>query len=207
MFERFTNDARRVVIVAKEEAEALNHDHIGSEHLLLALLDESSGRAFAILRNAGVTRPGTLTDIQRLNADNDDTLGEADAAALQEIGIDLAAIRSKLEEAFGPGALDSGKNEQEPGHWRWLPRSLRGGAGNPRFTAHAKVVLELSLREAMNLKDRHIGSEHILLGMLREQGSLAARVLSDSGVALSDLRAQTLAVLRRPGDGHGGVME
>jgi ATP-dependent Clp protease ATP-binding subunit ClpC len=128
MFERFTDRARRVVVLAQEEARLLDHNYIGTEHLLLGLLREHEGAA---------------------------------AEALRALGVSLGEVRRRVEEIIGRG------KEQPSGH---IP-----------FTPRAKKVLELSLREALNLGHDYIGTEHILLGLVREGEGVAARVLTGMG--------------------------
>jgi ATP-dependent Clp protease ATP-binding subunit ClpC len=142
MFERFTDRARLVVIRAQEEARALDHEFIGTEHVLLGLIHDGSGVA---------------------------------AEALEALGIDLAALRRKVEEVAG-----------------------RGGQPSPAmipFTPRAKTVLELSLSESRALGHQHVGTEHILLGLIRQGDGVAARVLSELGVDLDAARAQVTRLL------------
>jgi hypothetical protein len=143
MFERFTDRARRVVVLAQEEAMRLDHNYIGTEHLLLGLLREEQGVA---------------------------------AVALAAVGVELEAVRVRLEEAVGRGT------EPQSGH---IP-----------FTPRAKKVLELSLREALQLGHNYIGTEHILLGLIREGNGLAAELIVGFGVPPSRLRAQVIGLLR-----------
>jgi ATP-dependent Clp protease ATP-binding subunit ClpC len=124
MFERFTDRARRVVVLAQEEARKLNHNYIGTEHLLLGLIRESEGVA---------------------------------AKALESLGISLDAVRQQVREIIGQG-------QQPP-------------SGHIPFTKRAKKALELSTRESMQLGHNYIGTEHILLGLLREGDGVAAQVL------------------------------
>jgi ATP-dependent Clp protease ATP-binding subunit ClpA len=210
MFERFTTQARDAVISAQREARELGHRHIGTEHLLLALLDPRSGAAAAVLRETGVNHDGVRADIERLLSGPRDGLDEKDAAALEAIGIDLDAVRAKIEEVFGPGALDAldrerGERSRRRGLFR--RKGAQGGqnSGHIRagslpgsrlpFTPRAKKVLELALREALHLRHGYITAEHILLGLLREGRGLAAKVLADAGVDVEDLRRRTLAAL------------
>jgi ATP-dependent Clp protease ATP-binding subunit ClpC len=132
MFERFTDRARRVVVLAQEEARLLDHNYIGTEHLLLGLLHEGQGVA---------------------------------AETLEALGVDLAEVRSRVE-----GMIGRGQHEQS----EHIP-----------FTPRAKKVLEMSLREAMNLGHDYIGTEHILLGIVREGQGVAAQVLNDMGAGAS----------------------
>jgi ATP-dependent Clp protease ATP-binding subunit ClpA len=191
MFERFTDAARGVVRRARAEADELRHPYVGTEHLLLAMLTEEAGMAYAVLHEAGVDHDRVRADVQRLIGTPRKLLSEDDAAALQTIGIDLDAVLARIEETFGPAALDPPPCEPRRG---LFGRRRRGG-GN--FAPRAKKVLELSLRESLRLKQNYIGSEHILLGLIREGEGLAAKVLTEAGVSLPDLRVATEARLRR----------
>ena len=139
MFERFTERARRVVVAAQDEARLLGHNHIGSEHLLLGLLDVQGGVAVHVLESAGIT---------------------AEAARIQ------------VEEIAGPG------DKSPRGH---IP-----------FTPRAKKILELSLREALEQHKSYIGTEHILLAVLRDDEGIGAQVLQRLGGSLSALRQRVL---------------
>jgi len=203
MFERFTQQAREVVIHAQEEARDLDHPYIGTEHLLLALLNPDAGIAHTVLHEAGLNRTGARADVKRLLHKGSAVLGDGDAEALQEIGIDLDAVRARIEETFGPGALAG--TVLVPGRRRGLLGRLRrrpAPAPRPRgthrpFTARTKKVLELSLREAVRLRHNYIGTEHLLLGLLREGNGLAAMVLTEAGLDLEVLRRRTLDALGR----------
>ncbi|AXI76374.1 Clp protease N-terminal domain-containing protein [Peterkaempfera bronchialis] len=176
MFERFTDDARRVVMLAQQEARSLHHPRVGTEHLLIALLDEGSGPAARVLRGHGLD-PADLRG--RIADPADDGL---DPQALATLGIDLDQVRRATEESFGPGALD--------------PRGHRTGRmGRTPFTDRAKKTLELSLREALRLKHRHIGTGHLLLGLLREGSGRASRLLADTGTDPDALRDETLRLI------------
>ncbi|HEX3732540.1 MAG TPA: ATP-dependent Clp protease ATP-binding subunit, partial [Mycobacteriales bacterium] len=142
MFERFTDRARRVVVLAQEEARMLNHNYIGTEHILLGLIHEGEGVA---------------------------------AKALESLGISLEGVRAQVEEIIGQG-------QQAP-------------AGHIPFTPRAKKVLELSLREALQLGHNYIGTEHILLGLIREGEGVAAQVLVKLGADLNRVRQQVLQLL------------
>ncbi|OLB76477.1 MAG: Clp protease [Actinobacteria bacterium 13_2_20CM_2_71_6] len=194
MFERFTNQARHVVKRAHDEAEGLHHRYIGTEHLLLAMLDPDSGLAHTVLAGAGVTRERVRAAVEAKVGQGG--LGDDDAAALKAIGIDLPAVRAKIEELFGPGALDPPDPEPRRGLLR-RRRTPQGPTNRIPFAARSKKVLELSLREALRLGHNYIGSEHILLGLIREGEGLAAQILVESGVSLDDLRARTMAALNQ----------
>jgi ATP-dependent Clp protease ATP-binding subunit ClpA len=157
MFERFTVDARQAVLAAQDEARALHHGHIGPEHLLLGIATVPDGAA--LLSRMGL-------DAARLRAD---LAARRDPEALDEdalaaLGIDVGAIRERVEVRFGPGALD------RPRHRR---RSRRRGTttstctGALPFAKDSKKALELALRESLALGDRHIGAEHLLLALAR----------------------------------------
>jgi ATP-dependent Clp protease ATP-binding subunit ClpA len=191
MFERFTKAARGVVIRAQVEAHELHHPHIGTEHLLLALLSDESGTAYTVLHGAGIDAPRVRSEITRLVAAPPKLLSPEDAEALRTIGIDPDEVLARIEESFGPGALDP----PPPAPRRGLLRRRR--STGTRFTPRAKKVLELSLREAIRLDHHHIGTEHLLLGLIREGNGLAARILTDAGVSLADLRRATLDALGR----------
>ena len=142
MFERFTDRARRVVVLAQEEARMLNHNYIGTEHILLGLIHEGEGVA---------------------------------AKALESMGISLEGVRAQVEEIIGQG-------QQAP-------------SGHIPFTPRAKKVLELSLREALQLGHNYIGTEHILLGLIREGEGVAAQVLVKLGADLNRVRQQVIQLL------------
>ena len=188
MFERFTDRARKAVTDAQVVARRLGHGHIGTEHLLLGLL-ENDGIAAQVLSGAGVTRAEVEREI--LAEVGRGPLGAGDAEALGAIGIDLDEVRRRMEASFGPGAL------------QWHPdpgcRGARPRFGHIPFTPRAKKVLELSLREALALKHRHIGTEHLLLGLLREGEGLAMLVLTRLGAGPQLLRARVLDALRSTG--------
>jgi len=150
VFERFTDRARRVVVLAQEEARLLNHNYIGTEHILLGLIHEGEGVA---------------------------------AKALESLGISLEAVRAQVEEIIGHGGS--------------------APSGHIPFTPRAKKVLELSLREALQLGHNYIGTEHILLGLIREGEGVAAQVLVKLGADLSRVRQQVIQLL----SGYAGSKE
>jgi ATP-dependent Clp protease ATP-binding subunit ClpA len=195
MFERLTDEARGLVMAAQEEARSLGHRCIGTEHLLLALLRPASGTPFVLLREAGMTRERAVADLDRILGDQG-RLDMSDAAALEAIGIDLGAVRAKLEETFGPGALDPLPPPRKRGLFRHaVPPPMRGE--HLTFTARSKKILELALREALRLKHKFIGSEHILLGLLRENEGVGAKILADAGIDFSDLQERVVASLKQ----------
>lgn len=177
MFERFTDGARQVVKRAQEEARELRHPHIGTEHLLLGLLWQRETLSAQLLRDHGLDHERARSEIVRLLGTPADDL---DADALEAIGIDLSAVREKVEAAFGPGALDRPPRRNRR-------RTLLSGRHIP-FSARAKKTLELSLREALAMKSKDIRDGHILLGILRDGAGLGVRVMADAGIDPSSLR-------------------
>jgi len=169
MFERFAEDARAVVTGAQAHAVDLHHGWIGTEHLLLSLLDDPERRATQVLAGHGVTARWARDEVERIVGRGTPDL---DAEALATLGIDLDAVRERVERTFGPGAL-----ARRRGRRRAVPVG-----GHVPFTPRAKKVLELSLREAVARGDRSIGPEHLLLGIAREGDGVAARILRSRGV-------------------------
>jgi ATP-dependent Clp protease ATP-binding subunit ClpA len=169
VFERFTASGRQAVVAAQEEARSLKHNWIGTEHLLLGVLADPEGVAARVLRTLGVDGPDVRADVIRVIGVGFETRGgRLDPEALATIGIDYDQVRRTVEAAFGPGALDV--------DWRRSCRRGRAGPGVP-LTPRAKKVLELSWREAKRLGRTHIGTEHVLLGMLAEGEGVAAEIL------------------------------
>jgi ATP-dependent Clp protease ATP-binding subunit ClpA len=151
MYERFTDRARRVVALAEDEARRLNHNHIGTEHILLGLIHEDDGVA---------------------------------AQTLESLGVSLAAVRQQVEMIIGQG--------------REAPR------GRIPYTPRARKALELSLREALQLGHHHIGTEHILLGLVREGKGAAAQMLVKLGADLNRVRQQVIQLLDAQGAEQAG---
>jgi ATP-dependent Clp protease ATP-binding subunit ClpC len=147
VFERFTERAKQVVVLAQDEARALKHNYIGTEHILLGLLREEEGLAARVLESLDVT---------------------------------VEEARAQVARIIGPG--------DEPIVSGQIP-----------FTPRAKKVLELSLREALSLKHNYIGTEHILLGLVRENEGVAARILLDFGADAEKIRNEIMRVLSGPG--------
>jgi ATP-dependent Clp protease ATP-binding subunit ClpC len=147
VFERFTERAKQVVVLAQDEARALKHNYIGTEHILLGLLREEEGLAARVLESLDVT---------------------------------VEEVRAQVARIIGPG--------DEPIVSGQIP-----------FTPRAKKVLELSLREALSLKHNYIGTEHILLGLVRENEGVAARILLDFGADAEKIRNEIMRVLSGPG--------
>jgi ATP-dependent Clp protease ATP-binding subunit ClpA len=200
MFERFTQGAREAVVRAQTEAQELKQAPIGTEHLLLALLAGGSGPIAEALRDEGVDHAYVRAEIVRRVGPRPDAVPDADmdaedAAALKAIGIDLEAVRKAIEENFGPGALQLPRNTTPKR--RGLLARFSGGTGHTPFSARSKKVLELSLREAIRLKQNFIAPEHILLGILREGNGLAVLILADKGVDLGRLRAEVTRSVRQ----------
>jgi ATP-dependent Clp protease ATP-binding subunit ClpA len=175
MFERFTTEARQVVVEAQAEARMRHSPRIGTEHLLLGLLAQDTPSS-AVLARHGLTSQVVSAAIAGT--------GDLDADALTTLGIDLDAVRTSVEASFGPGALDGPPFPSPSGHIPLTPR--------------AKKVLELSLREAIAVKSKTIADGHIALGILREGEGLAAKVFADRGVDVGVLRNEIRAALEAP---------
>jgi ATP-dependent Clp protease ATP-binding subunit ClpA len=177
MFERFTDQARQVVVGAQAEARERKADEIRTEHLLAAVFTVPDNLAVLVLGAFDIDKDTVTGEIDRLRPGG---RSDIDAEALSTLGIDLDEVRRQVEEAFGPGALDR-------------TRSALGGRG-PRFGGHlpferaSKKALELSLREAINLKHNHIGTEHLLLGLLHGEGGAAHHILVGPGMRLDAAR-------------------
>jgi ATP-dependent Clp protease ATP-binding subunit ClpC len=144
MFERFTERARQVIVLAQDEAKAMKHSYIGTEHILLGLLREEHGLA---------------------------------ARVLDEAGIDIANVRLKVERIVGRGAGDV--------------------VGRIPFSARAKKVFDLALREALSLGHNYIGTEHVLLGLIRNSEGMATTILDQAGVDAEEIRAELIALLNK----------
>jgi ATP-dependent Clp protease ATP-binding subunit ClpA len=180
MFERFTPPARSAVVLAQEEARELGHGFIGTEHLLLGLLREGSGPGPRALARLGIAHDDVRADVVRFVGTPD----RGDQELLETLGIDLDEVRRRVEDTFGPGALDRARRRWGKGRCEDAPPG-----GRIPFTPRAKKVLELSLREAERLHHGHIGTEHILLGLSREGQGLAAKVLESRGAPGEAVRA------------------
>lgn len=174
MFERFSHEARLVVVSAQEHARERAADSIRSEHLLAAIVSGRPNPAAVVLKSLGIDGAVVDAEIVRLRPDGSPP---PDAEALASLGIDLDEVRRQVEEAFGPGALER-------------TRAARGRAprGHIPFDRGAKKVLELALREALRLKHNVIGAEHILLGMLHSETGVAQQILASHGVGLDATR-------------------
>jgi ATP-dependent Clp protease ATP-binding subunit ClpA len=198
VFERFTDRARESVVQAQAEARLLRHGYIGTEHLLLGILREGSGVGARVLEWLGIDLERIRADVVRVIGEGLSGANESDAEALRAIGIDVDEVRRRIEETFGPGALD-----RPPGRRRWGRARCGPMPGHIPFTARAKKVLELSLREARALGHGYIGTEHILLGLVREREGLAAQILNDRGADDREVRRLVEGAIGR-GDGRPG---
>lgn len=179
MFERFTQEARQVVVSSQDEARLMHHKFIGTEHLLLGLLDQTGSPTRAVFERHGLTHTAAVEVLRRIAGQE-----QFDAEALGTVGIDLDAVRSSVEATFGARALDVPS-----------PDKSREVRGHIPFTRRAKKVLELSLREAIALKSGSIADGHIALGILRDGGGVAMKMLADRGVDPTVLRDEIRTVL------------
>jgi ATP-dependent Clp protease ATP-binding subunit ClpA len=187
VFERFTTAARETVLGAVVVAGELDSPVIGTEHVLVALTADP-GAAGRVLRAAGLTGDGLRAELAG-RPYSDDTAPGVDRAALSTLGIDYDEVRRAAEQAFGPGALDRRPHRRRG--WRRQRSGHR--TGHRPFTAEAKRALERSLRESLALRDRHIGAEHLLLGLACDPSSAAGRLLRHHQVDLDALRRSVLA--------------
>ena len=177
MFERFTKTARAAVVRATKERQAMGHDYVDTEHLLLALLaDSSAGLGHEILTDAGLRYEPVRAEVLRRTTAKG--LTDDDAEALRSIGIDLDAVRARVEESFGPGALRT----PQPAARRGLLRM------RDPFSKGAKKALELALRQALSLHDGALGTEHLVLGLLHEKDGLAGQLMLAAGLRLPEVR-------------------
>ena len=183
MFERFSHEARSVVFRAQADGRRMGSRRIGTEHMLLGLLDAPRSLPAQLLNRHGLDRASAEAAILRHMGEP--PTADLDAAALESIGIDLTAVKAKVESAFGVGALDRDPVSHSKG-------GLISGRHIP-FSPRAKKVLELALREALSLGHHYIGDGHILLGLLREGRGLAALVIAEAGIDAGRLRAELVA--------------
>ena len=196
MFERFTHEARDVVIGAQREARDLHHRWIGTEHVLVSLLTTPDAPGVATLTRLGVTPERGREAVLAVTGDGSDGLGDEDTEALKAFGIDLDEVRRRAEQTFGEGALDAPL--QAGGRWRLFGRRRsERGPGHIPFTPRAKKALELSLREALALKDGFIGTQHIVLGLLRSDDQQTLAVFERLGIDPRETRREVLADLRK----------
>jgi ATP-dependent Clp protease ATP-binding subunit ClpA len=187
MFEHFTERARGTVVFAQEEARELHHNYIGTEHLLLGLLRDDASVGRTALDRLGVRLDDVRSEVVRVVGEGPPgALGEEDAEALRALGIDLNEVRRRIEETFGEGALEWIR----PAGRRGRRKSCVPSAGRIPFTPRAKKVIQLALRESRALRHEYIGTEHILLGLVREGEGLAAGMLAERDV--SDQRVRTV---------------
>ena len=209
MFERFTGDARTAMVRAQEHARRLGHGYIGCEHLLLAAASASEP-ASAALREHGVTPQAVETEIVRLTG-----LGRAaslfspaDREALASLGIDLDAVRERIEATFGPDAFTrAGSGACRSSRPAWRKSARRGGAGRNAapghrtghipFTPRAKRSLARSLHEAQARHDNYIGIEHITLALVAMDDGAVPPILSALGTSQAALRTAILDRYRR----------
>lgn len=196
MFERFTNRARTAVKLADAEARALGRSEVGPEHLLLGTLADRDCLASKVLRGEGIDRSAVL----RALAPSVDR----DAEVLRAIGIDLDAVRRRAEEVFGPGALDrpppGSSGPTRSGRSGLFSTRRRGNvAGHIPLGTAAKAVLAESVHAAVEIGDNYIGTEHLLIGILADADSTAARALHHLGLTLdrAALRARISEELGR----------
>lgn len=178
MAHRFSSEARRVVGRAQEQARQLGHPFLGTEHLLLAVLDDADGHTVSALRSSGVDTGDVRRDVLAMIGDR------LDEEALASVGIDLQRVREVAEQHFGAGAL-------APNRW---PAPIRG---HLPVTRRVKSVLEQSARAADRFGQHTITPEHLMLAILDDGGGIAVRALKDAHVELCGLRLDIATYLQR----------
>jgi ATP-dependent Clp protease ATP-binding subunit ClpA len=186
MFDRLRPEARRAVELAEEHAQVLGHSWIGTEHILLGLVAEGEGKAAHVLRSLGLTEEILRSELEAELGPPPEELGWIDSQALASIGIDLDEVRRRIEEEFGPGALQ-----------RSRPGCGPTGRGMS-LTRRAKRVFRLALRERERLGDGSVGTEHLLLGLIAEREGLAMRILECRAVTGQQIRHRLLPELSGP---------
>jgi ATP-dependent Clp protease ATP-binding subunit ClpA len=175
MFERFSDEARQAVVLAQDEALELRHGWIGTEHLLLGLL-RADGDGARLLTGFGIELASVREEVLAIIGPGEEDI---DREALATLGIDLDVVRERVERSFGRGALSRRGSCRRGILGREVP-----------FTPRAKKALELTLREGIALGARELRSEHLVLGLLRTDDGVAAKVLQKHGVALDTARAR-----------------
>ena len=181
MFERFTTEARDAVVAAQVEARRLDDGRIDTGHVVLGVAHDGRTLAGRLLADTGLEALRTrLAELGRSPGQDDE--------ALRSIGIDPERVRAAVEASFGAGALE-----------RVPSRGFARRSGHIPFSRGAKKALELALREALRLKDRHIGPEHLLLGVLREGAGPGRVLLAEAGVDRAVVDAAILDARRKAG--------
>jgi ATP-dependent Clp protease ATP-binding subunit ClpA len=182
MFERFTTRARVVVVLAQEKARDAHADHISPQHLLAALLDDSESLAVRVLGDLGASTE-RLQEVLGRRSPTTAGLDDSEVEALRSIGIDAEEVVRRVEASLG-------STLEQPG--RWTARHIP-------FDKGAKKVLELAVREAMASGNKEIGTEHVLLGLVRDATGPVAAAFTDAGITLAAARAAVAEAARRAG--------
>jgi ATP-dependent Clp protease ATP-binding subunit ClpC len=230
LFERFTERARQVVVLAQDEARALKHNYIGTEHILLGLLREEEGLAARVLESLDITVEEVRAQVARIVGQGDEvTTGQIPFTPRAKKVLELALrealslghnyigtehiLLGLLREEEGLAArvlesLDITVEEVRAQVARIVGQGDEVTTGQIPFTPRAKKVLELALREALSLGHNYIGTEHILLGLVRENEGVAARILLDFDADAEKIRNEIIRMLSGPGrrqQGSGGA--
>ena len=182
MFERFTARARAVVVRAQQVARDGRAAHIAPQHLLSALLQDPDSVAVRVLRDLGASPDGMLQVLGRRRS-GAAGLDDSEVEALGSIGIDAEEVVRRIESELGTPLSDAG----------------RGIAGHIPFAKGAKKVLELALREAIALGHKEIGTEHLLLGLVRDATGPVGEAFADAGITLPAARAAVVEALKKTG--------
>ncbi len=180
MFERFTKPARRVVTAAVQHAQQSRSDQVRPEHVLMALLDEDGCLAVRVLQDLGAPTGEVRRVLDEIRRHYVDGLDEDDAEALRTVGIDLDEVVRRIDQNLG-GLFAGGKRGHRP------------------FSRGSKKALNLSLREALSLRHNYIGTEHLLLGLVRSDDRVVSDTLARFGIERGPLRAAVVEALRKAG--------
>jgi ATP-dependent Clp protease ATP-binding subunit ClpC len=185
VFERFTDRARRVIVLAQEEARMFNADYVGTGHILLGLLGEGEGVAARSLESLGISLEIARTHVEHALKENLQALAAEDSQAEEPV--------SQVEQTIGQNepATEALQGEEPVGRRQQAPR------GHIPFNKRVKKVLELALRESLGLNHNYIGTEHLLLGVIREGEGVGAQVLIKLGADLTVTRARVIELLSR----------
>jgi ATP-dependent Clp protease ATP-binding subunit ClpA len=192
VFERFTSKARSAVLLARGEARRLGLDAVGTEHLLLGIIEEPTSLGARALFELGIAADDARRNVEGATGQSGQAFAPDEAEALQSLGIDLDEVRRAVEETFGAGALDAVSTAHP-----------KKGSGRIRFTPRLKKAIEVAFREAQDLGHHYIGTEHLVLGLVQDPRSTAARVLQKCGIDIDQVGTSVLREIDAGGNQSG----
>jgi ATP-dependent Clp protease ATP-binding subunit ClpA len=190
VFERFTAKARSSVMLARDEAKRLGLDAVGTEHLLLGILEEPTSVGARALSELGIPIADVRGSVESAADHGGQAFAPEEADALQSLGIDLDQVRRAVEETFGTGALDAVGATQ--------PKK-----GRIRSTLRTRKAIESAFREAQSLGHHYIGTEHLVLGLIRDPRCTAASVIRGCGIDIDQVRPAVLLEIDKGEDQSG----